>query len=458
MKKTIALMLCLGLAVGSVACGSTSADSSADATSEAAATEAAADETVANPDDVQVELTEPITIQFWENLDNETYDADVQRVVDSFNETIGADMGITVEMTVQSGGIEALETNLVAAIKAGTGVPNVISTEATYVPDYLQADAIVDLTPYVNHAKYGVDLTDYYDIFVDTSSSYPTEGMYTLPAFVSGEVMYYNVDYFEENGLSVPTTWDEMVDVATTITEKEGHAAFGWDDPLKTFTTLATQAGAGYTDKDGNILFGGDNLDKAIDAVSWYKEQIDAGIFRTAGSDYYFSGPFGRQEVYMYIGSGNEAQFIQYKFPEGGEFNWACAPIPQGKEGWDGQNADYSEGFLLAMMDLNDDMQARWASWLFMQYFENADSVKEYTSSGAFLPYLKSVAESEDWQAAAGTAQIAGVDQMDSFYMYYGFEGASVLRSDTTLAMQNILDNGADITETLTNLANSYSK
>ena len=419
---------------------------------------ALAGESASSGEKVEMDLTEPITIQFWENLDNETYDSDVQKVVDSFNETVGKDLGITVEMTVQSGGIEALETNLVAAIKSGSGVPNVITTEATYVPDYLQAQAIVDLTPYINSGDYGLDMSDYYDVFADSSSSYPEEGIYTLPAFVSGEVMYYNKDYFDENQLTVPTTWDEMVDTATKIADKEGHAAFGWDDPLKTFTTLSTQAGAGYTDKDGNILFGGDNLSKAIDAVSWYKDQINAGIFRTAGSDYYFSGPFGRKDVYMYIGSGNEAQFIQYKFPEGGEFNWACAPIPQGKDGWSGEKADYSEGYLLAMMDLNNDMEARWASWIFMQYFEQPESVKTYTSSGAFLPYRKSVAESDDWKNTAGTAQIAGVEQMDEFYTYYGFDGAAALRSDATLAMQNILDNDADVTQTLTDLANNYAK
>ena len=93
-----------------------------------------------------------------------------------------------------------------------------------------------------------------------------------------------------------------------------------------------------------------------------------------------------------------------------------------------------------------------------MQYFEQPESVKTYTSSGAFLPYRKSVAESDDWKNAAGTAQIAGVEQMDEFYTYYGFDGAAALRSDATLAMQNILDNDADVTQTLTDLANNYAK
>ena len=97
--------------------------------------------------DVAVEFSKPITITFWEPMDNETYDQNIQDVVDAFNDSVGKDLGITVEMQVQSGGIESLETNLVAAIKAGSGVPNVIATEPSYVPDYLDAQAIVDLTP-----------------------------------------------------------------------------------------------------------------------------------------------------------------------------------------------------------------------------------------------------------------------------------------------------------------------
>lgn len=399
-------------------------------------------------------ITEPITLTFWQMLDNETYDADLNAVVDAFNAGIGAQYGITVDTQIISGGTETLQTQLIAAIRAGAGVPNVVMTEATYVPDYLMAQVIVDLKPYIESADFGIDLSDYYDFFVNLGSSYTQEGIYTLPGYVSGEVMYYNRTFFEENGLSVPTTWDEMVETCTKITEITGRPAFGWDDPFKTFTTLATQAGAGYTDAQGNLLFAGDNLTKAIDAIQWYRDQINAGIFRTAGEDYYFSGPFGRGDVQLYIGSGNEAQWIQYKIPEGTTMDWACAPIPQGKTGWENVPADYSENFVYAIMDVNGDEAARMASWIFLRYLQQPENVYAVTTSDAFMPYLKSVAESEDWLSVAGTAQKAESAQADAFYTYAGFDGASALRSDAAVAMQNILEHGADVAETLTNLAN----
>lgn len=402
------------------------------------------------------EITEPITLTFWQMLDNETYDADLQAVVDNFNATIGAEKGINVEVQVISGGTATMQTQLIAAIRAQAGVPNIVMTEATYVPDYLLADCIVDLKPYIESENYGLDLSDYYDFFVNLGSSYGVDGIYTLPAYVSGEVMYYNVSFFTEHGLTVPTTWDEMVETCQKITEITGRPAFGWDDPFKTFTTLATQAGAGYTDELGNILFGGDNLQVTIDAIQWYKDQIKAGLFRTAGEDFYFSGPFGRSDVILYIGSGNEAQWIKYKIPEGTTMEWACAPIPQGKEGWANVPADYSENFVYTIMDVGNNEQARAASWIFLRYLQQPENVLAVTCSDAFMPYLKSVAESEEWLSKAGTAQTAESAQADAFYTYAGFENAPALRADANTAMEDILDNDADVAQTLTDLAAMY--
>ena len=42
---------------------------------------------------------------------------------------------------------------------------------------------------------------------------------YSLPFNKSTEVLYYNKTFFEENNLTVPTTWDEMEEVSNKITE-----------------------------------------------------------------------------------------------------------------------------------------------------------------------------------------------------------------------------------------------
>src|SRR5574344_803577 len=41
--------------------------------------------------------------------------------------------------------------------------------------------------------------------------------MYTLPWSKSTEVLYYNKTFFDNNGIKVPTTWDEMEEVCAAI-------------------------------------------------------------------------------------------------------------------------------------------------------------------------------------------------------------------------------------------------
>lgn len=71
MKKRSLLLLSLSMVLGITFVDGASSSSIA-----------LAGESASSGEKVEMDLTEPITIQFWENLDNETYDLDVQKVVD----------------------------------------------------------------------------------------------------------------------------------------------------------------------------------------------------------------------------------------------------------------------------------------------------------------------------------------------------------------------------------------
>ena len=318
--------------------------------------------------------------------------------------------------------------------------------------DWLQAGCVVDLTPYIENENYGLDLEDYYDIYIEDSCSYPVEGYYSLPLYVACEVMYYNVDFFRENNLTVPTTWAEFEEVCTKISEITGRPAGGWDEGVKCFSTLVEQKGIGYTDRDGKLLFAED-LDATTDVISWYQDMVQRGIIRTPGEDFFFSGPFANQQVQMYISSGNEGEFINMKIPESDKFEWSCAPIPQFE---DGTKADYAEGFLVSMLDNSGDLATRWASWIFIQYLQSYEASQKILSGESRLPFLKSVAASEEFLQNAAPAQLAGVEQQEFAYTYPGFETdtytSSGLHDYVVIAMDNILNNGADVRTELENL------
>lgn len=205
------------------------------------------------------------------------------------------------------------------------------------------------------------------------------------------------------------------------------------------------QKGIGYTDREGNLLFA-DNLDATTEVISWYQNMVQRGIIRTPGEDYFFSGPFANQQVQMYLSSGNEGEFINMKIPESAKFEWSCAPIPQFE---DGTKADYAEGFLISMLDNTNDLATRWASWIFVQYMQSYEVCQKINSGESRLPFLKSVAASDEFLNSAAPAQLAGVEQQDFAYTYPGFETdtytSSGLHDYVVIAMDNILNNGADV-------------
>ena len=438
MKKWLSMLLALGMMFSLTACGGADSSSSN------------AESQTADPASVEGELSEPITITFWHGIVQENMQQTLNEIIDDFNNGIGAEMGITVE-SYAKGEMSDLENAVTAAIKAGN-MPNVTMTEAASVADWLQAGCVVDLTPYIENENYGLDLEDYYDIYIEDSCSYPVEGYYSLPLYVACEVMYYNVDFFQENNLTVPTTWAEFEEVCTKISEITGRPAGGWDEGVKCFSTLVEQKGIGYTDRDGKLLFAED-LDATTDVISWYQDMVQRGIIRTPGEDFFFSGPFANQQVQMYISSGNEGEFINMKIPESDKFEWSCAPIPQFE---DGTKADYAEGFLVSMLDNSGDLATRWASWIFIQYLQSYEASQKILSGESRLPFLKSVAASEEFLQNAAPAQLAGVEQQEFAYTYPGFETdtytSSGLHDYVVIAMDNILNNGADVRTELENL------
>lgn len=438
MKKWLSILLAVSVLLCLTACGGKDSGQNGPAAEPA------------NPADVEVELTEPITITFWHGIVQENMQQTLNEIVDSFNSGIGAEKGITVECYAK-GEMSDLENAVTAAIKAGN-MPNVTMTEAASVTDWLQAGCVVDLAPYIENESCGLDLSDYYDIYIEDSCNYPVPGYYSLPLYVACEVMYYNVDFFKANNLTVPTTWTEYEEVCAKIAEITGKPASGWDEGVKCFSTLMEQKGIGYTDRAGKLLFA-ENLDAAVDVVSWYQSMVQRGIIRTPGEDFFFSGPFANQQVQLYISSGNEGEFINMKIPETAKFEWSCAPIPQFE---DGVKADYAEGFLVSMLDNSGDAAARWASWIFMQYLQSYEVSQKILSGESRLPFLKSVAASDEFLSHAAPAQLAGVEQQDFAYTYPGFETdtyiSSGLHDYVVIAMDNILNNGADVRTELESL------
>lgn len=212
-RKIIALALGLTMLMATAGCGNTAQEPAALTAESAAGTESA--ETItgseAAPDKVEMKK-----ITMWSNDQHDQ--AVIEEKVQQFNETVGKEKGIEVEYTVY--GSDYYST-LDVAISAGEG-PDIFKcnkignyAEAGYIMAWDDEPGLADLierfSPY-NAPGYG--------IFSGKT--------YAVPFRVTTYGIACNMEIFEQNGLEVPETWDEMRECARVITENGAGKTYGY--------------------------------------------------------------------------------------------------------------------------------------------------------------------------------------------------------------------------------------
>ena len=399
--------------------------------------------TTSESSDVVTTISNPITIEFWHSFSGDVQLPVIEGLVKEFNDTVGKEKGITVVPVAQGSGPQ-LYSKVIGAIKAGD-VPAVAMTKVIYNEDYVTADASVDLTPYINDSEVGItDFDDFFPAFQEESMGYSKEGIYSLPLAKNVDVVYYNADFFAENGLVPPKTWDELEVVAQKIYDLTGRAAFGYDNLSYLFQNLCYQYGGAYTNNKGDLLFLEDNA--WLEGVSNYADKVWAGIWRTAGEDYFFSGPFARQTIMMYVGGTVESTYINMKGPE---FKWSAAPIPQANPE-DPHALSYDH--VIAALSLDGYTEETYAAWEFIKFITSTEASLKITTGTAYMATRNSVLETEEYKtfiANGGNDALKAATQQKDFLFYEpafttDTYSTSTLSTEITTMMKSILENHVD--------------
>ena len=399
--------------------------------------------TTSESSDVVTTISNPITIEFWHSFSGDVHLPVIEGLVKEFNDTVGKEKGITVVPVAQGSGPQ-LYSKVIGAIKAGD-VPAVAMTKVIYNEDYVTADASVDLTPYINDSEVGItDFDDFFPAFQEESMGYSKEGIYSLPLAKNVDVVYYNADFFAENGLVPPRTWDELEVVAQKIYDLTGRAAFGYDNLSYLFQNLCYQYGGAYTNNKGDLLFLEDNA--WLEGVTNYADKVWAGIWRTAGEDYFFSGPFARQTIMMYVGGTVESTYINMKGPE---FKWSAAPIPQANPE-DPHALSYDH--VIAALSLDGYTEETYSAWEFIKFITSTEASLKITTGTAYMATRNSVLETEEYKtfiANGGNDALKAATQQKDFLFYEpafttDTYSTSTLSTEITTMMKSILENHVD--------------
>ncbi|MFV0375620.1 ABC transporter substrate-binding protein [Microbacterium sp.] len=125
--------------------------------------------------------------------------------------------GVDVEVEVVP--YDQIQTKAILDAQSGTNNYDVIQYWYTSVGALAEAGALADITDWVD-SDADIDSPDFIDAVFGPYTQY--EGAtYGLPIDGDTHVLFYNKAIFERNGVEVPTTWDEYIEVAKTITEAE---------------------------------------------------------------------------------------------------------------------------------------------------------------------------------------------------------------------------------------------
>ena len=253
--------------------------------------------------DIITELTEPVTITIWNTYYSAQQEA-FQKMVDTFNAS--QDM-ITVNYEVQA--YQDYDTNLLNAVRNGEG-PNITNRYTSTAAQYVNDGLIANLQPYIDDPTIGIPnySTSLIGKVYNEASQWGQGSIYVFPILETSEVLYINMDIYNELGLSVPKTWEELTENCKKIYEAKGMPGWGSDSETDTMIDRVMQLGSGYINAE--------TLEQEIDeeafktALAWYAEGIKDGYFRMAGADMYHSGPFTNGLVASYIGSSAGSSYV----------------------------------------------------------------------------------------------------------------------------------------------------
>ena len=401
MKNSKLLLFVMAiLMVASVFAGCNKADDTASPAEEP--TEATVEEVTPEPVP-EVTIPEGTEIHFWHAMGGGLGET-LEEVCAMFNES--NEYGITVVPTYQ-GGYSDAHAKIMAALQAGES-PNMGQAYGNNIIIYTQSEQVVQLDSYIFDEKYGVeDWEDILEGYRVENSSYPDGKFYSLPCNKSTEVLYYNKTFFEENNLEVPTTWDELKEVAIAATDILGVPAFGYDSLQNLFITWTQQAGGQYTNANGDVLF---NSPEAREALQYFVDGVEGGYFRAAGEDRYMSGPFNDQNAVMFIGSTSGSAYVGSD-----TFEWDSAQVPFGKE-----KKVIQQGSNMFMFKSTPEEEL--ATFEFMKYLMSPETTVYWAMNTGYLPVRYSARESAEYvefvESGVNPTKVTGTSYEADWYIF----------------------------------------
>jgi ABC-type glycerol-3-phosphate transport system substrate-binding protein len=239
---------------------------------------------------------------------------------------------------------------------------------------------LVDLTLYLTDPVYGFtpeEQGDFYPAFLQQET---VDGrLMGLPAYRSGQVMFYNVSWAQELGFQTPpTTPDEFKQQACAAAQARGDGTGGWFLSTDTATTLGWIFGFG-----GQILAGDTyqfNTPETAAAFRFIKDLDESGCAWRAETTFP-NAAFAAREGLFYASSLSGLAVQQQAFADAGNADtWTIIPFPSP----DGQPRTFTFGPAYNVLATTAEEQL--AAWLFVKWASAPENQVRWTEVGGSFP------------------------------------------------------------------------
>lgn len=228
-----------------------------------------------------------------------------------------------IKVNVQALPWDTAHDKLLTAVASKKG-PDVVQMGTTWIPEFASANALMDLSSYVD--KYPeIKQDNFYPGSVETGTY---EDKYVgVPWYIDTRVLYYRTDLLAEVGYpEAPKTWDELADAAQKLAAR-GEGKYGISlDPKE------QSLGFMFARQNGSELFGDNNTPlfnqpEFVGAVEYLNSFFENGSNATDIGVDAIQGLAGDGIVPMFISGPWMVKMINEQAPElAGK--WATAVLP----------------------------------------------------------------------------------------------------------------------------------
>jgi multiple sugar transport system substrate-binding protein len=385
------------------------------------------------------EVKKPIKIQWWHAMEAQ-YAPLIDKVVADFEKK---NPNIDVEAIYQ-GSYADLNQKLIAAQAAGTTLPALTVSNTPYIAEYGASGLCESLDPYIKATKF--DINDF-GTGLRQATSYDGKQV-SLPFLISTQIIYYNKDMADAEGIKLPQTWAEMdafMAKATKVgadgkTSRYATVFPGWDQWYYEPFYLNNGVKIVNDDKQTTDLGGAKGIDVAKKLKGW----CDKGqAYWAFGKD--ASGVMRQNFIDGKAFSVIHTSSLYNMYVTNCKFTVGMAYLPGGTT----RNSEI--GGCALLIPAKNSQEVKNAAWQLLSYLTSKDVNMLWAKETGYMPTRNSVTKTAEAKAylTEKPAMKAVFDNIDHIYPRIQHPAYTALSKIWMNSMAKVIIEGGDMQDAM---------